>query len=85
MPVCYRCYTWNVDELKRFFEQFGGIQDAIVLRNVHTNASRGFGFVTFDSEEDADKCVKLNNFRIRGKLVDIKKAEPKQAKQKQSR
>ena len=74
-----------VDDLKTYFEKYGGVQDAIVLRDVRTNASRGFGFVTFDSEEIADKCVQDNNYEIKGKKVDIKKAEPKQISQKQSR
>lgn len=73
------------DDLKTYFEKYGGVQDAIVLRDVRTNASRGFGFVTFDSEEVADKCVQDNNYEIKGKKVDIKKAEPKQVSQKQSR
>lgn len=75
----------NLDDLKTFFEKFGGIQDAIVLRDVNTNVSRGFGFVTFDSEEVADRCVQENDYQIKGKKVDIKKAEPKQVNQKQSR
>jgi len=56
-----------------------------VLRDVRTNVSRGFGFVTFDSEEAAERCVHDNNCEIKEKKVDIKKAEPKQLSQKQSR
>jgi RNA recognition motif-containing protein len=67
----------SLDDLKKFFEAFGSIQDAIVLRDVTTNASRGFGFVTFISEVVANKIVQENNFEIKGKRVDIKKAEPK--------
>lgn len=74
-----------IDDLKTYFEKFGGVQDAIVLRDVKTNASRGFGFVTFDSDEVADKVVQENNYEIKGKKVDIKKAEPKQVNQKPSR
>ena len=74
-----------VDDLKKYFEAYGGVQDAIVLRDSRTNASRGFGFITFDSDEVADWCVKENRFEIKGKKIDIKKAEPKQISQKQSR
>lgn len=56
-----------------------------MIRNVATNVSRGFGFVTFDSEEVAEKCVRENNYKIKGKRVDIKRADPRQARPKQSR
>ena len=72
-------------ELRKFFEQFGGVQDAIVIRNVSTNASRGFGFVTFDSDEVADKCVRENSYKLKGKRVDIKKADPRQTRPRQPR
>eukprot|EP00826_Nyctotherus_ovalis_P014452 TRINITY_DN1402_c0_g1_i8.p2 TRINITY_DN1402_c0_g1~~TRINITY_DN1402_c0_g1_i8.p2 ORF type:complete len:325 (-),score=100.58 TRINITY_DN1402_c0_g1_i8:93-1067(-) len=75
----------DASELRRFFERYGGVQDAIVIRNVATNVSRGFGFVTFDSEEVAERCVKDNNYKIKGKRVDIKRADPRQARQRQSR
>ena len=71
--------------MRKYFEKYGGVQDAIVIRNVATNVSRGFGFVTFDSEEIADKCVKENNYKIKGKKVDIKRADPRQTRQRQSR
>ncbi len=75
----------DASELRKYFEKFGGVQDAIVIRNVSTNVSRGFGFVTFDSEEVADKCVKENNYKIKGKRVDIKKADPRQTRPRQPR
>ncbi len=65
------------DDLKRFFEKQGRVQDAIVLKDISTNISRGFGFVTFEDEEDADYCTRKNNYEIKGKRIDIKKAEPK--------
>ena len=75
----------TLDELKRYFEKFGGVQDAIVIRNSTTNSSRGFGFITFDSEEVADMCVRKNDYVIKGKKIDIKKASPKPQKKPQSR
>ena len=42
------------DELKDYFEQYGPVSEAVVLRNINTNQSRGFGFVTFENEEVAE-------------------------------
>ena len=86
MLVIIKIVRLCIDDLKQYFEKkYGAVQDAIVLRDVKTNVSRGFGFVTFDSEDSADRCVQENRCEIKGKKVDIKKAEPKQINQKQSR
>jgi len=41
-----------------------------------TNRSRGFGFVTFESEEAVDNVIKTEN-TILGKWVEVKRAEPR--------
>ncbi|WP_395241835.1 hypothetical protein, partial [Salmonella sp. s51933] len=41
---------------------------------------RGFCFVEMSSEDDADKVVIVKYFNIKGKKVELKKAEPKGAK-----
>lgn len=41
---------------------------------------RGFCFVEMESEDDADKVVIVKYFQIKGKRVELKKAEPKGAK-----
>lgn len=33
--------------VRKFFEQFGAVADAVVMRDPVTNHSRGFGFVTY--------------------------------------
>ena len=35
------------EELKDHFMKFGDVQDAIILKDIFTGQSRGFGFVTF--------------------------------------
>ena len=52
----------------------------MILRDPITQASRGFGFVTFDTEECAQKLIKkTKQVIIKGRKADIKKAEPKMA------
>lgn len=43
--------------LQGYFEQYGTIVDAIVMRDGSTKKSRGFGFVTFDDPESVEKCA----------------------------
>lgn len=35
------------DTMRRYFEQFGEIVEAVVIADKHTGRSRGYGFVRF--------------------------------------
>ena len=41
------------EELKDHFMKFGEVHDAIILKDIYTGSSRGFGFVTFTQESVA--------------------------------
>ncbi|XP_054790458.1 uncharacterized protein LOC129303523 [Prosopis cineraria] len=41
------------DSLKRYFEQFGEISEAVVITDRNTGASKGYGFVTFKEPDSA--------------------------------
>ena len=45
------------DELKEVFEEFGEIIESRVIKDRYTKQSRGFAFITFKREEDADKAI----------------------------
>jgi len=48
-----------------------------VMIDSHTQRSRGFGFVTFDSCDPVEEGMKRQDHNIDGKNVEIKKAFPK--------
>ncbi|XP_052191461.1 uncharacterized protein LOC127800724 [Diospyros lotus] len=49
------------ETLRRHFEQFGEILEAVVINDKHTGRSKGYGFVTFRDPESAKKaCVDPN-------------------------
>lgn len=53
--------------------------DAIILKDIYTGASRGFGFVSFKEEHVADNLVRNHPItEINNRRVDIKKAVVKQ-------
>lgn len=41
------------EELNEHFQKFGEVHDAIILKDIYTGSSRGFGFVTFTEESVA--------------------------------
>ena len=64
-------------EFGDYFNKFGGVKDAVVMVDRNTGSSRGFGFVTFEKEETVEKVMKIDH-EIRGKYVEIKRAEPRE-------
>lgn len=67
----------NEEELKNYFEIFGIIIDVVVMHNSVTHRPRGFGFITFDSEDSADKVMQKSFHKLNGRLVEVKRALPK--------
>jgi hypothetical protein len=47
------------DEFLAFFEQFGEVVDSVVMFDRETHRSRGFGFVTFQSSEVANRLLNM--------------------------
>ncbi|OVA20621.1 RNA recognition motif domain [Macleaya cordata] len=68
------------DEFKDFFSKFGDVKEHMIMRDHATSRSRGFGFITFETEQAVDDLLaKGNKLDFAGAQVEIKKAEPKKA------
>ena len=64
-------------DLIEFFSKFGKVKDASVLFDNNRNASRGFGFVSFEDKNVIENLVNENNFILKGRKIDVKRAQPK--------
>jgi len=62
------------DGLNAYFSQYGKITDCVVIRDQNTNRSKGFGFVTYETEEEADKCMADRPHSLDGRTIDPKRA-----------
>lgn len=49
------------DEFRDFFTRYGEVKDNQIMRDHSTNRSRGFGFITFDTEEAVDDLLSMGN------------------------
>ncbi|KAM5539960.1 hypothetical protein V8D89_006463 [Ganoderma adspersum] len=62
-------------DLEAAFAKVGRVKKAQVMYDPHTRESRGFGFVTMESGEEADAAITaMNGAELMGKTVSVEKA-----------
>lgn len=70
--------SFSEDELKEYFSTYGSIVEHQIMLDHNTGRPRGFGFVTFETEETVDRIFSEDKLHeLGGKQVEIKRAEPK--------
>ncbi|CAN1790321.1 Heterogeneous nuclear ribonucleoprotein 1 [Linum perenne] len=70
--------TVTETDFKNYFEQYGNITDVVVMYDHNTQRPRGFGFITYDSEEAVDRVLHKTFHELNGKMVEVKRAVPKE-------
>ncbi|XP_068495208.1 serine/arginine-rich splicing factor SR45a isoform X3 [Phaseolus vulgaris] len=61
-------------ELEKHFAAEGKVRDVHLVVDPWTRESRGFGFVTMETVEVADRCVKyLNRSVLEGRVITVEK------------
>ncbi|OVA15665.1 RNA recognition motif domain [Macleaya cordata] len=70
---------WDVDTegLREYMSKFGELEDVIVMKERSTGRSRGFGYVTFASAEDAKSALESEHF-LGNRILEVKVATPKE-------
>ena len=60
--------------MREYFSQYGKITDCVVIKEKGSERSKGFGFVTYETEEEADKCMADRPHSLDGRSIDAKRA-----------
>lgn len=70
---------WDVDTkgLREYMSKFGKLDDVIVMKERSTGRSRGFGYATFASIEDAKNALAAEHF-LGNRMLEVKVATPKE-------
>ncbi|KAJ5463274.1 Nucleotide-bindingalpha-beta plait [Penicillium sp. IBT 31633x] len=66
--------SWHTSDesLRAAFGEFGNIVDSIVMVDRETGRSRGFGFVTYSSAEEAEAAIQaLNEQDLDGRRIRV--------------
>lgn len=68
-------YQTTEDNLRDFFADCGEVADVKIIIDRETRRSKGFGFVTFETQEGADKALALSEPTLDGRNLRIDKAQ----------
>lgn len=75
-------FAATADDLRNLFSQAGTVADAAVITDRMTGRSRGFGFVTMGTEEEANAAIeKFNQYELNGRKINVNLARPMEPRQ----
>jgi len=69
--------AWHTDDdaLRQKFQEFGNVEEAVVVKDRDTGRSRGFGFVRYSSDEEATAAMdNMNDVEFDGRRIRVDKA-----------
>lgn len=62
------------EDLSQAMSEFGVVTDAKVIMDRETGKSKGFGFVTFSSEQEAQAAIAAGSINMMGRTVRLDEA-----------
>ncbi|XVF13093.1 hypothetical protein REPUB_Repub08aG0178200 [Reevesia pubescens] len=66
----------NSGDLEKYFGNEGKVVECHLVTDPRTRESRGFAFVTMETVEGAERCIKyLNRSVLEGRLITVEKAK----------
>lgn len=68
--------SWKADEegLRKYFEQFGTVIECKIIFDRATNKSKGYGFLTFSTAEEAQRVKETKDLSFLGKTMNVGEA-----------
>ncbi len=70
-------YAVRDAELKEYFAAAGNIDSATVIMDRATNRSKGFGFVEFSTDDEAQKAIEMFDGKdFGGRTINVNEAKP---------
>jgi RNA recognition motif-containing protein len=72
-------YEITEKDLEATFSKFGTIINIRIVRDQETNSSKGFGFITFSSDSEANASLTMNGATMLNRAIGVKIAFNKRA------
>jgi len=78
-----KCYVGNLafsvteKELREAFSPYGELTEVTVIMDRFSGRSKGFGFITFANDENAEKAIsEMNGKEVQGRAIKVSVAKP---------
>jgi hypothetical protein len=71
--ITIRILQTFAEKLRQYFEAFGAVQDAVVMKDPVSRRSRGFGFITFEHTSYVDNALAQDVHTIDARKVTADK------------
>jgi RNA recognition motif-containing protein len=68
----------NENDLEEVFQEYGSVSSSKIITDKFSGKSRGFGFVTMENQEDANKAInELNGATLQNRTLVVNEARPR--------
>lgn len=72
-------YSVNEEELSDYFQQYGAIKELTLIKDRETGRSKGFAFVEYESQAEAQKAIAgANDHELGGRAMKVNEAQDKE-------
>jgi RNA recognition motif-containing protein len=68
-------YETTEDQLRDFFTQYGSIEEIKLISDFQTGRSKGFGFITYTTDEAGENALTANGMEIDDRKLKVNTAK----------
>ena len=70
-------YDTKDADLEEFFSKYGQLAEIKLIQDIQTGRSKGFAFLTFENQQDAEASLEANGTELQGRKIRVNIAEDK--------
>ena len=72
-------YATTEDDLRTLFAQAGTVKSVAVIKDRDTGRSKGFGFVEYETQVEAQNAIsKFNGYQLGDRQLNVNMARPRE-------
>ncbi|KAG8195299.1 hypothetical protein JTE90_028446 [Oedothorax gibbosus] len=72
------------NDIRGVMSQFGKVNQVTIMSDQETKKCRGFGFLSFESEDSIEQACSQRFVNLNGKQIECKRAEPRENNQRRN-